>query len=260
MDAKYPALLCAWALLASTSAVRAAEEYVEYSGAASARHKPDFLYGERHIMLFSDGRLAERTVLYTCANGTPFARKQVTYVQAAAPDFDFDDMSNGMQEGVRSEGAARSMFFRANRVDAEKTAPLPPTPGLVVDTGFDAFIQAHWSELMRDSAVPLRFLVPSRMQVMNFEVGHLRADRFEDKPTEVFRMKLSGILGLLFAGIDVAYDAAEHRLVQYEGLSDLRDAGGENLQANIVFHANERKSSSAEALADAKSAPLAPCH
>jgi hypothetical protein len=254
-------MLCALALLATGApAMGAVEEYVEYTGAASGRHKPDFLYVEHHIMLISDGRLAERTVLYTCANGAPFARKKVNYVQAAAPDFDFDDASNGMQEGVRSEGTARSMFFRASATDAEKTAPLPPAPGLVVDAGFDAFIQAHWSELMRDSAVPLRFLVPSRLQAMSFEVEHLHADRFDDRPTEVFRMKLSGILGLIFSGIDVAYDAADHRLVQYEGLSDLRDAAGDNLQANIVFPADARKPSSAQAMAAAQSAPLAPCH
>jgi hypothetical protein len=64
---------------------------------------------------------------------------------------------------------------------------------------------------------------------------------------------------VLFSGIDVAYDAAEHRLVQYQGLSDLRDAGGDNYQANIVFHASERKASSAQAMAAAKSARLAPC-
>ena len=247
-------------LMASSAAASGADEYLEYTGTASARHKPDFLYGEHHIVRVSDGHLAERTVLYTCADGVAFARKKVSYVQATAPDFAFEDVSNGMQEGVRTEGTVRSMFFKANGADMQKSAPLPLTPGLVVDAGFDAFIQLHWDDLLRGSAVPLRFLVPSRLQVMNFEVEHLRADRFDDKPTEVFRMKLSGILGVLFSGIDVTYDAAEHRLVQYQGLSDLRDAAGDNLQANIVFHANERKASSAQALANAKSEPLAACH
>jgi hypothetical protein len=259
MAVKYWVLLCTLALAATAPAL-AADEYIEYTGAASARQKADFLYGERHIMLFSDGRLAKRTVLYTCADGTPFARKKVSYVQPTAPDFYFDDSSNGMQEGVRSDGATRTMFFKANRIDAEKSAPLPATPGLVIDTGFDEFIQAHWNEFMRDSAVPLRFLVPSRLQAMSFVVEHLRSGRFDGRPTEVFRMKLSGILGLIFSGIDVAYDAADHRLVQYEGLSDLRDAAGDNLQANIVFPADARKPSSAQAMAAAQSAPLAPCH
>lgn len=247
-------------VMAGPVASAAADEYIEYSGAASAHHNPDFLYGERHLLLYRDGRLSERTVLYTCADGAPFARKWVSYLEPAAPDFYFVDASNGMLEGVRSQGAARSMFFRANNAAAEKSAPLPNTPELVVDAGFDAFIQAHWSELMRGSPVPLRFLVPSRLQVMDFEVQHLHADRFDGRPTEVFRMKLSGLLGLLFSGIDVAYGVSDHVLVHYEGLSDLRDPSGANLQANIVFHADQRRPSTPQAVAAAQAAPLAPCH
>ena len=266
---KCKALLCALSLAVSAvSAVpavssvtaRAGDSYIEYTGSAVGRREPDFLYGERHILRYDDGRLAERTVLYTCADGAPFARKRVRYVEAEAPDFLFDDASNGMQEGVRTEGAARTMFFRASGHDAQKSAPVPKVPGLVVDAGFDAFIQAHWSELMAGKGVPLRFLVPSRLTQMSFEVLHLGADRFDGKPTEVFRMKLSGILGWFFSGIDVAYDADDHTLVRYQGLSDLRDASGDNLQADIVFHANDRKPSTAQAMAAAQAAPLAPCH
>jgi hypothetical protein len=259
MKVHYAAVLCLLAVATIAASARATDEYIEYTGTATARHDPDFLYGERHILLYADGQLAERTVLYTCANGAPFARKRVRYVEPAAPDFFFDDASNGMQEGVRSQGTARYMFFRADAVDAEKSAPLPRVPGLVVDAGFDAFIQAHWSELMEGREVPLHFLVPSRLQDMSFAVQHVRADRFDGKPTEVFRMKLSGFLGWLFSGIDVAYDAADHRLVHYQGLSDLRDSTGNNLQANIVFHANERKPSSAQAMAAAQAATLARC-
>jgi len=257
--ANHPAAVGALVLALYSVAAHAADEYIEYTGTATARQKADFLYGERHVLLYDDGRLAERTVLYTCADGAPFARKSVHYVEAAAPDFFFDDVSNGMQEGVRSEGTSRYMFFRGGKLDAEKRAPVPSVPGLVVDAGFDAFIQAHWSELMKDKEVPLHFLVPSRLQVMNFEVEHLRADRFDGRPTEVFRMKLSGILGWLFSGIDVAYDTADHQLVHYEGLSDLRDASGDNLQANITFHANQRKPSSAQAMTEVEAAPLASC-
>ena len=258
MKVKCQVILCALALAASAAA--GAGDYLEYTGSATGRREPEFLYGERHILLYDEKRLAERTVLYTCANGAPFARKRVRYVEAAAPDFLFDDASNGMQEGVRTEGAARTMFFRANGLDKEKGAPVPHVPGLVVDAGFDAFIQAHWNELMAGKEVPLRFLVPSRLTDMSFEVQRLRTDHFDGQPTEVFRMKLSGILGWFFSGIDVAYTAADHQLVHYEGLSDLRDASGDNLWVNIVFHANERKPSSAQAMAAAQAAPLAPCH
>jgi hypothetical protein len=251
---------CIWALAAASATTCAAsDEYREYLGTATARHGRDFLYREYHILRYRDGRLAERTVLYSCADGAVFARKRMTYVQAAAPDFDFIDASNGMQEGVRTQGAARSMFFKADQAAAERSAPLPQSSELVVDAGFEAFVQAHWNDLMRRPAVPLRFLVPSRLQAMEFEVQHLRSDHFEGKPTEVFRMKLSGVLGMLFSGIELAFSATEHWLVHYEGLSDLRDPSGSNLQVNIVFPSEERRPSSPQAAAAAQAALLAPC-
>lgn len=258
MKVKCMAGLCALGLAASAAA-GAGDGYIEYTGSAIGRRESEFLYGERHFLRTDEGRLAERTVLYTCANGAPFARKLVRYVEAAAPDFVLDDASNGMQEGVRTQGKARTMFFKASGHDVEKSAPVPDVPGLVVDAGFDAFIQAHWNELVAGNGVPLRFLVPSRLQEMNFEVRYLHADHFDGRSTEVFRMKLSGILGWFFSGIDVAYDAADHQLVHYQGLSDLRGPSGDNFEANIVFHANDRKPSSAQAMAAAQAAPLAPC-
>lgn len=260
VNGRFLAWLCIFALTASAGAVRArADEYIEYSGTASVRHTRDFLYREHHVLRYRDGRLVERTVLYACANGAAFARKRVTYVDDQAPDFVFDDASSGMREGVLGEGAAGTMFYKGSHRAVEKSAPLPHMPGLVVDAGFDNFVPAHWGALMRGAPVPLPFLVISRLQVMNFEVQHLRAEQFDGQAAEVFRMKPARIPGLLFSGIELTYDAVDHRLVRYEGLTDVRDASGENMQANIEFHASDRKPSSAEAVAMAQAAPLAAC-
>jgi hypothetical protein len=111
-NGRFLAWLCILALAASAGAARAAgDEYIEYSGTASARHSQDFLYREQHVLRYRGGRLVERTVLYACANGAAFARKRVTYVDDQAPDFVFNDASSGMQEGVLGEGAAGTMFF-----------------------------------------------------------------------------------------------------------------------------------------------------
>jgi hypothetical protein len=252
----------AWAASPSTSgAQQADDEYIEYTGAAAARHAQSILYSEHHFLRYHAGRLSERLVLYTCPNGTAFARKHVNYVASQAPDFIFDDASNGMQEGVRTQNdGGRSVFFRANRIEPEKSAPLPVVTGLVVDAGFDELIRADWSMLMTDSALPLYFLVPSRLQTMSFEVQHSRSDHVDGRPVEVFRLQLSGLLGMLLPGIEVTYDSTERVLVRFEGISDLRDKSGDNLQASIVFHVSDRRPGSAQSFAAAQQAMIAPCH
>jgi hypothetical protein len=236
-----------------------ADRFLSYSGTATAPHSTEILYSEHHVLHFRDGRLADRVVLYTCRDGRPFARKTAVYGNPLAPDFLLEDRSTGMREGVRSEGDQRAVFFRRVRVETEKWGPLPSVPGLVVDTGFDEFIRANWQQLMTGQGVEMHFLVPSRLESMSFQVQRLHADSLDGIPTEVFRLKLAGVLGWVLPGIDVSYSADDRVLMRYEGLSDLRDAAGNNFAASITFHSIHRRlATEAEGLA-ARQAALAAC-
>lgn len=224
------------------------ETYLAYSGTATVRHGSDFLYGERHVLHFRDGQLTERVVLYTCRNGAAFARKTVHYIDPLAPDFVLEDVSTGMREGLESRPSGRAVFFRADRADAERRHEIAVERGLVVDAGFDQFVRDEWDALMSGRTATMRFLVPSRLRDISFDVEHLRSDRFGDIPVEVFRLKLSGFWGWFLPGIDVDYSRADHVLVHYDGLSDLRDKSNANYQAEITFPLDDRKVADAQAL------------
>ncbi len=238
----------------------AATRYVEYSGVARARHEGTVLYGEHHVLEYDDARLVRRVVLYTCKDGAAFARKTVRYVDRFAPDFMLDDVANGMQEGIRSDGGTRSVFFRAAHADPERSSPLPSAQGLVADAGFDEFVRAQWPALDGGKPVALRFLVPSRLTDYGFQVQRLRSDHIGGVPVEVFRLRLSGLWGWILPGIDVAYTTRDHVLVRYDGLSDLRDGSNNNFQAEITFPLAERHDTDARAFAAASAVTLSACH
>jgi hypothetical protein len=237
---------------------QAAEQYLAYSGVAASQRTGEQLYQENHVLRFQDGRLAERVVLYTCPDGTAFARKVATYEDPLAPSFNFEDVTNGVREGVKA-GERRRVFFRGADQKPEKSMPLQASPGLVVDSGFDEFIRSNWHALMTAGPLPLQFLVPSRLETLNFQVQHVRSGSEETVPTEVFRLKVQGIVGWIAPSIDVSYSENDHVLVRYQGMSDLRDKAGENLRADIRFRPRDRKPSDAGAAAAAKSAPLVAC-
>jgi hypothetical protein len=255
--AYYAPLLCL--LPACALGLPNPDTYLSYSGTAIALHSATFLYGERHALHYHENRIVERVVLYTCSDGSAFARKNVAYVDPLAPDFLLEDIANGLREGVRSADGRRSAFFRADRASAEQSAPLPQVPDLVADAGFDEFIGANWQRLLEDKPLQLRFLVPSRLKDYTFQAQHLRRETLEGTQSEVFRLRLAGIGGWLLSSIDVYYSAAEHVLLRYEGLSDLRDASGANFKTQIDFKLSERKPSNAQAMSDARQAPLKAC-
>jgi hypothetical protein len=235
------------------------DEYLSYTGKAEATQGHGFLYGERHILVLRGGKPTERVVLYTCRDGSPFARKTSSYGDAWAPDFVFDDASNGMEEGVRREGGSRQVFFRAARSDQERTHVLHQAPGLVVDTGFDAFVRDNWQSLMASEGLAMRFLIPSHLADMGFRVQHVRGDHVDGVPVEVFRLTLSSVFGWFVPGIDVYYSSQDHVLMRYVGLADLLDVSGNNIRADIAFGLSDRRSANQGDLTAALGARLEPC-
>jgi hypothetical protein len=216
------------------------------------------LYAEQHVLRRESGRIRERVVLYLCADGSPFARKTARYVEATAPDFVFEDSSNGVREGVRSEGSSRTVFFRAGPRTDEKSALIPLGANSVIDAGFDEFVRQNWQSLMAGRTLAFYFLVPSRLSGMDFRLRRLDHGS-EDSSVEKFRLEAAGLLKWLAPSIDVSYSVDDRELVRYEGLSGLRDPKGENLRAVITFHSVDRHGADVEAFAAALQAPLAPC-
>ena len=236
-----------------------ADSFVSYRGSATQLGTRQALYLEEHFLRYRDSQIAQRVVLYECADGRPFARKQVEYLDRFAPDFDTVDVSRGLHEGLRSRSGQREVFYRATTSDTEVTKRLKPATGLVADAGFDEFVRGHWDALMSGQSMELDFLVPSRLGAHAFQVKHVRAAGTDGIPAQLFRLRLSGVLGLLLPAIEVYYSDAQRTLLRYEGLSNLQDADGNHYKARIVFPPQDRLASDGTALRKAQEATLRPC-
>ena len=255
--AVFLAMAAAWGVPSAMAAP--ADAIVTYRGAATQLATRQPLYLEEHFLRYRNGQIAQRVVLYQCADGRPFARKQVDYVDRFAPDFDTLDVSRGLHEGLRSSSGQREVFYRETTSTNEVRKLLPPTSRMVADAGFDEFVRAHWDDLMSGQNLGLDFLVPSRLGVHGFQVRHVRAASTDGIPAQVFRLRLSGVLGLLLPAIEVYYSDAQRTLVRYEGLSNLQDADGNQYKARIVFLPQDRVASDVTAMHKAQEAALRPC-
>ena len=255
------AVICfGWCAAPAFASVPDDNTFLSYSGTATAPHSAKFLYNERHILEYQNGRPAQRVVLYTCIDGKSFARKTVHYVDSLAPDFLLEDVSNGLREGVRSGSNGRAVFFRSGDAQRERSRVLGSITGLVADAGFDEFVRANWQRLMTNQSLEMHFLIPSGLDNYRFQMQHLRSDHLDGVPVEVFRMELPGIWGWLLPETTVYYTADDHVLLHYEGLSNLRDTSHSNIRADINFHLTDRTTTDRQAYEDALTTPLAPCN
>jgi hypothetical protein len=131
---------------------------------------------------------------------------------------------------VLQHGSARVWVEEA---DAEpRSAELTPAPE-VIDAGFDEWVRAQWSTLLKGEPVPMAFLVPSRLRSYGFKV---RAMTPVSPTVQSFRLRLSGWLGWLAPSIEVSYATADQRLLRFTGPSNIRDDRGESpLVVDIRF-------------------------
>ena len=244
--------------LVASPAPLPAEGVLTYSGEALDYGSRSFVYGERHFVRFSGGAPLERVVLYTCADARPFARKVVSYAPSVfAPDFAMQDAISGVHEGLATRGTARQVYFRRGPGRGEASATVEPLEGLVADAGFDEFVRARWDALLRGERVRFDFVLPSRLDVASFRLRRLRSETLAGAPAEVFRLSLSGMWAWIAPHIDVYYSSRDRILLRYEGISNVRNAQGDNYEARIDFPVTQRQMDAGlDALERARREPL----
>ena len=155
----------------------AAAQDRHYTGVAYAEDGSTVRYREEH-WLYREGDVPTRLVLYRCPSGEPFARKLVhERGDAAAPDFDFVDARDGYREGARREGARWLIYVRKRTGAPMDTGLLAARQDMVIDAGFDAYVREHWAQLAGAARLGIAFVVPSRLDYLNLQLGAARDTR-----------------------------------------------------------------------------------
>lgn len=244
------------ALVLGLSACAPVVAQVRYEGLAYPAGGGGLVYREVH-WLYRDGGVDARLVMYRCPDGRAFARKTLRDVAGpSAPDFEFVDARSGYREGVRTRGASREVFHRDGAGAREVARPLPKAPGLVIDAGFDRFVQAHWPRLDR-GRITAPFLVPSRFQTVDIRVGDAVEARERGRAVRRMAMVPAGWRGFVVPKIELTYDVADRRLLRFTGPGTVRDARGRLQMLRVEFPQAPVTGVPQAEIAAAKQAPLA---
>lgn len=106
---------------------------------------------------------------------------------------------------------------------------------VVIDAGFDNYVRLRWDDLMGGMTVRFPFLVvgrekPLKMTASKMEPAACPAQRM------CFRVALDNwLLGKLLTPIRLEYDADNRRLLQFEGVSNIRDVDGKSQRVRIDY-------------------------
>lgn len=218
------------ACLASAPGLPAgATDNLHYLGIAYAAHGNQKVYLEEHFV-FDENNVRTRLVLYRCPSGQPFARKWVRDgSSAAAPDFDLYDARTGYREGVSGPPGARKVYTQQNDHSPLRSAPLENRSDAVIDAGFDAYVRKHFDNL--DQRAHLAFLVPSRLGYLDLRL----ANASSDAGTRHIRLSVDAWYAFAAPSIELTYETADRRLLQFKGISNIQDPNGNSQTVRIEF-------------------------
>jgi hypothetical protein len=227
-----PALIAS--LLLSAAAAGADHSFTGYARDLATGA---LLYVETHAVTGAGTAHEKRVVLYRCEESSaPFARKLLTYgSERTRPEFDFVDARSGFAEMLGRSGRSLLVSARPGAYEPMRTRALQRVERLVADAGFDEFVRASWDALARGAAIEVPFLVPSRLDSVSFRVRKTRDTQIDGAAATVFRLSPAGPLGWFLPDIEVSYRDSDRRLLRYRGLTNIRDAAGTLLAAQIDF-------------------------
>ncbi len=244
-------------LLALQATPTAAPVITRYTGMAHARGADSILYREVHYRYGPQDDRHE-LVLYLCPGGKAFARKTLAYgSDPQAPDFALTDARTGYREGVRTQGGQRTVYVRNAGASDTRSARLPATGTAVIDGGFDAYVRAHWDVLAAGHTLHMHFLVPSRLRYLRFRIVPQDVHGAQHPRVLHLRLELDRWFAFALPHIDVTYARDTRQLLQYRGLSNIRDRKGRNINVVIRFPTAMRDTKTdAATLEKARQAPL----
>lgn len=218
--------------IASTGIVRA--DAVSRIGYAYDKQTGALLYSETHHEVVNDGRMIKNRVTYKDSSGVVFAEKHIDFERSLTmPDFELVNQENGHVEGVRGDGGRLTVLFRPDSDASTRQASVEMPENGIIDAGFDRFIEQNWSSLVGGAVLEREFLIPSQLDFYTFEISKAGT---QPRGEVVFRLQIKSMLLRVFVSpVLVHYDAASRTLLRYEGISNIRDDQGRNLDVRIEF-------------------------
>ncbi|ODU34395.1 MAG: hypothetical protein BGP24_23750 [Lysobacterales bacterium 69-70] len=215
------------------------------------------VYRETHWR-YTDGGSEQRLVLYRCADGSPFARKQMRWRAGneASPDFEFLDQRDGYREGVIGHSGQRLVYWQANRSAAEKHEQVLLGPDAVVDAGFDGFVRRGWSDLVAGKPLRTVFVVPGDFDAVPVVIRLARTQP-ADASAVMFSIELDRWYAFAVPTMQVTYGRSDRWLREFSGTVTIRDQRGRRQVVRVEFPEHARSSGApAEDIATAATAPL----
>ncbi len=221
--------LILWGFSLTVSVAIAQEPAYVTTGTAYNPDTNQVIYREAYTAI---NEMGEVQVDYLNSQGAKIATKKLVYQgEPFQPTFVLEDFRDEETISVQYEKAR--MVVRHKDMNGTRQQIILDHAKVVVDAGFDAFIQIKWDELMTGKSLRFDFVLPTKLSTVALEIEKIAPALSPVYNKEYgdswiyFRLQPAKKWISIFADpIHLAYDPNGKYLMRFYGRSNLDDARG----------------------------------
>jgi hypothetical protein len=227
------------ALLLAALAFTATAGELEFRGYAYDLDSGRFLYTEVHKQVIENDRWVGGTITYFGPDGGRIGHKTLDFSKDPyVPVYRLElAAGGGYVEGITAIGDDAIELQKKGYNSAKlRTASVKRRGTMVADSGFHSFLRDRFDDLVAGKAVPFTFVVSGELDTFKFRAKRIADGSFEGKPAVRLLVEPDTLLRLLAEPLEVLYDPAQRKLLEYRGISNLHDPRTfEAYRARIIY-------------------------
>ncbi len=209
-----------------------------FYGYAYDLHSGQYLYTEVHHQRIEGGRWIGGVIRYYDADGREIGVKHLDFrSDPYVPVYRMRLLRPDYAEAITDNGETIQVQRQVGGGGKVEREQLPHGEQTTADSGFHAFLLSHFDDLMRGDAVTFRMVVAGSLDAFKFRARRIEDTQFEERSAVRFKVELDSLLRLLIDPLELTYDPQTHDLLEYRGISNLRDpASGKAYEARIAYY------------------------
>lgn len=232
------ALLLASLLAFAPLASLAADVTARFYGYAYDLKSNRYLYTEVHEQKLSGDKWLGGSIRYYGADGVLLGEKKMDFsANPFIPVYDYHLPALQYQEGITSVSDSGIAMLKSSH-GKRKTVKVDNDPPMAADSGFHAFLRAHFQDLLDGKTVPFTFVAAGNLDTFKFRAKRIDDTTFEGKKAVRFLVEANSLLRVVAPNLQLTYDPEEQRLLEYRGPSNVIDPATDKVyEARIVYPA-----------------------
>ncbi|MDD2565065.1 MAG: hypothetical protein PHU27_12700 [Salinivirgaceae bacterium] len=208
-----------------------------FNGFAKEVSTHKLLYEEVHTEIYSADKHNKTETKFLDENKKIIASRILDFSNSMiSPQYSLEDHRTGAYEAVTNRSGKFLIQYKENR-DAETISESITVPDpAVVDGGFNYFVKSKWNQLMQGETVGFNYISTARQEYYRFQLTIDKSSSNRSSNLVLVKMEPTNyFLRALLDPIYITYNKNTRRIVQYSGISNIKDKEGKTQVAVLTY-------------------------